>query len=166
MTSSTTATPVSTSMTDAATGKKLQVRRKLRHLSAVQILERRPVELPDGTIVHPLKGNWLITSGSQVIDVVHNLEEKYDVLEEGLLVPREVCAEIEKTTGISTTQTPQKLASAVSRLARITIGTVKIEFTPGQLEEIKSRASKRGYTVKQELDRIIDRIKDEIFYRS
>ena len=149
-----------------STSRKLQVRRKLRALTAQQILERRPVELPDGTVVHPLKGEWLVSSGSQVIDVVHDLDDKYAIIEEGLLIPREVCTKLEKTTGVGTTQTLEKFSAAVDRLARIAIGSIRIEFTPGQVEEIKQRATKRGYTVKQELERIVDRIKDEIFYGS
>jgi hypothetical protein len=135
-------------------------------LTAQQILERRPVELPDGTTVHPLKGEWMIISGSQVIDVVHDLGEKYEIVEDGLLIPRDVCTELEKTTGVATSQSVPKLVAAIERLARISIGTIKVEFTPGQLEEIKHRAAKRGYTVKQELLRIVDRIKEEIFFRS
>lgn len=106
----------------------------------------------------------MITAGEQVIDVVQKLDEKYEIVEEGLLLPRALCVQIEQTTGIGTTQSAAKLVPAIERLARISIGTIKIEFTPGQLEEIKRRATKRGITVKQELQRCVDRVKDEIFF--
>jgi hypothetical protein len=42
---------------------------------------------------------------------------------------------------------------------------VKVEFSPGQLEEIAHRAAKRGRSVEAELNAAVDRIKDEIFHR-
>lgn len=108
--------------------------------------------------------DWMITAGEQVIDLVRKLDEKYEIIEEGLVLPRETCVQIEKTTGIGTTQSVEKLVAAIDRLARVSIGSVRIEFTPGQLEEIKHRAEKRGITVKQELQRAVDRVKEEIFY--
>lgn len=120
--------------------------------------------MPDGTILPCEINEWVIAAGNQVIDCVKNLSEKYEIVEEGLLLPRTVCVQLEQTIGIGTTQSAAKLIPAIERLARISIGTVKIEFTPGQLEEIKHRASKRGITVKQELQRCVDRVKDEIFY--
>ena len=124
----------------------------------------RELEMPDGTVLSGRKGEWMITAGQQVIDLVGKLDEKYEIVEEGLLIPRSVCTQLELTTGVGTTQSVAKLVPAVERLARIAIGTIKIEFTPGQLEEIKHRATKRGITVKQELQRCVDRVKEEIFY--
>jgi hypothetical protein len=61
--------------------------------------------------------------------------------------------------------TPADLVAAIERLASIAIGAVKVEFSPGQLEEIAHRAAKRGRSVEAELNAAVDRIKDEIFHR-
>lgn len=113
-------------------------------------------------------GDWIVTLGTELVDICAEEEFrlKYDEIVEGTLVPQGVCRQIEDLTGIGSTQTPEKLYQAVDRLARIAVGDVKIDFTPGQLEELKHRAGKRGLTVKQEIQRVIDRIKDELFYRS
>lgn len=116
----------------------------------------------------PNPGDYLIHRGAQVIDVCDEatLKRSYMVVEEGLFVPKETCDLIECITGVGTARTPKELLAAIDRLAFIEIGGIRIQFTPGQLEEIKHRAEKRGYTVAQELGRIVDRIKDEIFFRS
>lgn len=116
--------------------------------------------------VHP--GDWIIQRGVDLIGVLTDkaFREEYEFVIDGLLVPQATCQQIEAITGIGTTKTPDELYNAVDRLARVSIGHVKIDFTPGQLEEIKHRARKRGLTVEQELSRIVDRIKDEIFYKS
>lgn len=113
-------------------------------------------------------GDWIVTIGTDVVDVVTEKEfkSKYELVEEGVLIPRAICVQIEEITGVGTARTPEDLYQAVDRLARIAIGDVQIGFTPGQLEEIRHRAFKRGLTVAQELQRIVDRIKDEIFYKS
>lgn len=113
-------------------------------------------------------GDWIITVGDTLIEILNDrlFREKYEPVVEGTLIPKSTCTAIEAVTGIGTTRTHGELLAAITRLARIAIGTIEIDFTPGQLEEIARRATKRGYTVKQEFQRIVDRIKDEIFYKS
>lgn len=157
--------PGSTSTPEpSSTSSKVQVRRKQRALTAQQLTTAKELEMPDGTVLPGLRDEWMISAGHQVIDIVKKLDEKYEIVEEGLLLPRSLCVQLEQTTGIGTTQSAAKLIPAIERLARISIGSIKIEFTPGQLEEIKHRASKRGITVKQELQRCVDRVKEEIFF--
>jgi hypothetical protein len=164
-TSSVTGTPVSTSTSEtSSTSKKLQVRRKQRPLTAQQLTGFASLEMPDGTVLPGREQEWMISAGAQVIDLVQKLDEKYEIVAEGMVLSREVCVQIEKTTGIGTSHSVDKLVAAIERLARISIGSVKVEFTPGQLEELKHRATKRGSTLKQELQRAVDRVKDEIFY--
>lgn len=109
-----------------------------------------------------------MTLGAELIEVVGDKDfaTKFARIEEGTLLPPGTCTQIETITGIGTTQTADGLFAAIDRLARIAIGDIKIEFTPGQLTEIRHRAFKRGSTVKQELQRIVDRIKDELFHHS
>ena len=71
---------------------------------------------------------------------------------------------LERTTGLASTRTAADLLAAVERLAKIQIGSIAIEFTPGQLEELARRATKRGHTIRQELELAVDRVKGEIFH--
>ena len=93
------------------------------------------------------------------------LAVRYIVDEGGQLLSQAICDRLELTTGLGSTRTPEDLCTAVERLAKISIGTIQIDFTPGQLEEIHHRAVKRGRTVKQELQAVVDRIREAIFWR-
>lgn len=117
-------------------------------------------------LVYP--GDWVISAGEQIIDAVtaKAFDSRYEVITDGLILDRATCVRIEETTGVGTTRSASELEKAVGRLARILVGEVRIEFTPGQLEELAHRASKRGFTIKQELQRVVERIKDELFFRS
>lgn len=113
-------------------------------------------------------GDWIISRGALIVDWArgHALDEKYEILYEGTLaVPPAVVKRIEATTGLGTGRDPYGLVEAIERLASISIGTIHVEFTPGQLAEIAHRAGKRGHTVQQELEAAVDRIKGEIFHR-
>jgi len=137
-------------------------------LTAKHPIDGRGVMLPSGQVTFPALTDYIISRGDQIVDVCDAtaLTARYQIVTEGLTIPRESCVRIEEITGVGTTRTPAELLKAVSRLAAIAIGDVHIPFTPGQLEEIKHRAGKRGFSVAQELQRIVDRIKDEIFYKS
>jgi hypothetical protein len=137
-------------------------------LKAVHPLDGRGLTLPSGQVVFPKLTDWLVMRDGQLIDVCDDahLASGYIEIQEGTFLSRALCVRIENTTGIGTTRSPEELAKAIERLATIQIGHVKIDFTPGQLSEIRHRAEKRGLSVKQEIERIVDRIRDEIFYRS
>lgn len=47
------------------------------------------------------------------------------------------------------------LVAKVQRLADIQIGQIRVRFTPGQLEELKSRAERNGISVAEETRRIV-----------
>ena len=144
------------------------MRRLTPGLAAKQALEPTTVYFSPSAPWSVKPGDWIVTLGTDVVDVVSPKEfpTKYAFIEEGTLIPRADCTRIEEITGVGTARTAEDLYQAVDRLARIAIGDVQVRFTPGQLEEIKHRARKRGLTVPQELQRIVDRIKDEIFYKS
>lgn len=122
--------------------------------------------LPTGQPITAKAGDWLITRGQQVVDVVAALEPTYEPLSAAMLeIDVAVAQRLERTLGLGAAHSPFTLVEAVERLASISIGTVHVDFTPGQLDEIKHRAGKRGHTVEQELRAVVDRIKDEIFHR-
>jgi hypothetical protein len=75
------------------------------------------------------------------------------------------CNRLEETLPLGCTQSPSSLVAAVERLASLRFGDIRIPFTPGQLQEIQHRAAKRGRTVEAEMQAVVDRIRDELFYR-
>ena len=148
---------------------KLSVRERLASLIAVRLASSQVVTLADGRTRAAVEGDWLITRDRQVVDLVGpaQLTTRYEVVSAGgVALSQTVCERLEATTGIGSTRTPDLLVQAVERLARITIGEIHIDFTPGQLEEIAFRAKKRGQTVAQALQAVIDRIREELFWRS
>lgn len=137
-------------------------------LTARQIDKNTIITLASGARAGAVAGDWIIANGSIAIEVCPNreFEHRFEPYDQGLVLPKAICTQLEEITGIGTTKDAPTLLKGVQRLAHIVIGDIRIDFTPGQLEEIAHRAMKRGYTVEQELARIVDRIKDEIFYKS
>jgi len=83
----------------------------------------------------------------------------------GLTLTLIQCGRLEETLGIGATRSFEQLVKAVERLAAIKVGEIKLPFTPGQLTELKHRAEKRGRTIEQEMKAVVDRIRDELFYK-
>lgn len=144
------------------------MKRKVPTLTAKRVATPGHAQLPDGSEILTAPSDYLIAVGTQLLDVVtaKQLDVNYDVIREGdLTLTREECRRLEATTGLGSTGSGPALCAAVERLAAIEVGEVKIEFTPGQLEEIAYRAKKRGRTVFDELSAVVARIKDELFHR-
>lgn len=115
------------------------------------------------------KGDWIIHQGETVLAALttDELLNQYDLVQEhSLLLDRPTCEAVEQRIGLGSTRTSADLLRALDRLASLRIGEVRIDFTPGQLEELVHRADKRGITLAQEIARVVDRIKEELFYRS
>ena len=142
---------------------------KLPALTAVRLATAQTVQLADGRDLHATVGDWLITRGRIIVDVVGQaqLAERYSIVDGNeRLLSAALRTRLEQTLGLGSTRTPEDLIEAVERLAAISIGTIHIDFTPGQLEEIKYRSTKRGRSVEQELQAVVDRIREEIFWKS
>lgn len=75
------------------------------------------------------------------------------------------CLRLEDTLGLGSTQSVATLVQAVERLASMKVGDIRIPFSPGQLAELQHRASKRGRTVQAEMEAVVKRIEDELFYK-
>lgn len=147
----------------------MTVRARLPLLTAVRLATDQQVILPDGRMVRAVVGDWLITRGRATVDIVGpaQLAERYSTMDPGeRLLTTASCTRLEQTLGLGATANTDNLVAAVERLARISIGEIHIDFTPGQLEEISYRATKRGRTVKQELQAVVDRIREEIFWKN
>jgi hypothetical protein len=174
-------TPASPSLTAATPGTglkapalplpaKLLVRRKSEPLSAVlNEAETGELTLADGRTVLATKGHYIIRRGALAVTVLQanqiGLGRDYEPVQDALTLSPDQKQRLEATLGFGATRTAPDLVTAVERLASISIGTIRVEFTPGQLEEIAHRAKKRGHTVQQELEAAVDRIKGEIFHR-
>lgn len=55
------------------------------------------------------------------------------------------------------------LLAKVKRLAGISMGHIRLGFTPGQLETLKEKADRQGKTVEQLIDQMAPRIYEQFF---
>jgi hypothetical protein len=83
----------------------------------------------------------------------------------GLHLTLAECQRLEDRTGLGSTRSAEALIAAVERLASLSIGEVRLPFTPGQLEELVWRAQKRGRTLESEVQAVVNRIRDELFFQ-
>lgn len=138
-------------------------------LTAVPLTQPSAVTFADGRQATGQSGDFLITRGSLVIDLVGptSFAERYSVIDErALTLDGSTRDRLEQVLGIGATRSPDHLLAAVDRLARIEIGGVRIDFTPGQLEEIARRAKKRAWSVEQAIKSVVDRIREDLFWRA
>lgn len=144
------------------------VRRRAVSFVASRVAQKGEIETVQGTRVATQPGDWIITQGKLVLDVLPDkvFPGPFELVHEGgLLIPPVDREAIEAVAGIGACRSSLELVRSVQRLARIQIGGIDVPFTPGQLEELAARATKRGRTVQQELQAVVDRIRDELFWR-
>jgi hypothetical protein len=55
------------------------------------------------------------------------------------------------------------LLKKVQRLAGITYGHIRLQFSPGQLEDLKRKADRQGKTVEQLVEQMAPRIHEQFF---
>ena len=135
-------------------------------LTAIPVVRPEGVTLPDGTRLTAHPGEWMIAQGSQVVDVLSaaDLHKKYEPTEkEGLILRGPERSRLERALGTGSTQTPEMLTTAVERLARLRVGDIQVDFTPGQWEEIAHRASKMGLPPAEVLKRLVDRFMQDVW---
>lgn len=164
--SATTTTPPTS--TDFSHRKRIVVRAKpsQKTLSAFQLTAPEAFTLPDGEDVRGRNGEWVLLHGLIVVDVIPPAmfaERFEEVVENTLTIAGTVRARLEKALGFGSTLTPEHLAAAVERLARLSIGTIDLDFTPGQWEELQHRASKRGISLEALVQQVVDRITSEFW---
>lgn len=110
--------------------------------------------------------DWIIARGESIIDVVSDSRflQKYERADApGLQIVDAHRTKLERALGIGSTETPEHLVTAVERLARLTIGDIPIDFTPGQWETLAHRAQKRQISVNALLRQIVDKITADIW---
>lgn len=159
--------PPVASVEDKATRVRVPVQLKPRDtLFATQATTTEQLTLPNGfgRLVYP--GEWIISRQDRVIDVLPEsaFAQFYEPVRQGLFVPQTIGASLERTLGIGAMEHPLALLAAVDRLASLHIGTLRIDFTPGQWEELKHRAEKNGTSLEAEIERIVARLREDIFW--
>lgn len=123
--------------------------------------------LPDGTVKGGAAGDWLITTSTNLtVDLVaaDKLHATYEVLQEALTISRRTQQTLEASLGLGTCGSEAALVAAVERVARVTVGGVAIDLTPGQLEALAVRAEKRGRTVGEEIAEVARVTAEHLLY--
>ena len=127
------------------------------------------MRLSSGEEIAAAPGDWIVANQRTLLAVVpaRTFPAPYELVDPAALTLSNADrTALESTLGLGATQTPAALVAAVSRLARLRVGEVEITFTPGQLEELAHRAEKRGRSLQAEIEAVVDRIREEIFWRS
>lgn len=148
---------------------RLVVRRPGPTFVAVRVSQRGEIDLVDGVRALAEIGDWQISQGKMTLAVVAAaaFPKPYEIVQEGgLTLSAEDRTALEAIVGVGAARSGSDLVKATARLAQIAIGQVEIVFTPGQLEELAHRASKRGRSVEAEIRAVVDRIRDELFWKS
>ncbi len=130
-------------------------------LTAVPVVKEQVVILPTGDEVRAWPGEWLITRDQQTIEVLSQtaFARAYEQTEDvGIPVSGAIRSRIERTLGLGSTETPEHLATAVERAARLVIGDIRVDFTLGQWEHLAHRAGKMGLTVEALVLRVVERV--------
>lgn len=168
MPSTSSPTPTAAISTDLAPRTRLSVRAKAspKILSAFRLDRTESFTLPDDEIKTGVPGSWVLSKGVIVVDVIsaREFDARFEeVSDRDLQISGALRSRIEQTLGFGSTETPEHLATAIDRLARLVIGNNEIHFTPGQWEEIAYRASKMGLTVEALCKRIADRVTQDFW---
>jgi hypothetical protein len=82
-----------------------------------------------------------------------------------LLVRKKERQELEALLGQVSLQSDSDLVERVKRLAALSIGEVKLQFTPAQLTEMKRRAEKNKRTFQEELAVSVRSVQSLVFDR-
>jgi hypothetical protein len=141
--------------------KKVRARETL--LTAEQLTESKRVRLGSKLVIaHP--GDWLILDiDGHEIDVVKVLTSDYEIIEPGLLLPETCRPDLERVLGLGVMKSPKDLVKAVDRLARLEIGGILVDFTPGQWEELTRKAAVQDQTVEVYLNRMVKKFTQDLW---
>lgn len=135
-------------------------------LTAYQATAGESVKLFSGVKVYVHPGMWVVANGSQIVDVIPEelFKERFEAAAtDSLIIPGEVRAALEQTLGFGSTESAQTLATVAGRLARLSVGDIAIDFSPGQWDVLKHRASKRGITTEALVRQIVDKLTQDIW---
>lgn len=80
-----------------------------------------------------------------------------------LVLTGEGLEEVDRLLGLGSTQNPIAFLAAVRNWAGITIGGIRLDFTPAQLAEIAYRAEKQGKTPEDVVRDIVEQMNHQFF---
>ncbi len=72
--------------------------------------------------------------------------------------------EVERLLGLGSTQNATTLMAAIRAWAGITLGDIRLDFSPAQLEELALRAEKQGKPTKDLVEDLVQQICRDLFY--
>ena len=81
-----------------------------------------------------------------------------------LVLTGDALERVDALLGLGSTASPQAFIQAVEGWAGITIGGVRVDFSPAQLEEIAHRAEKQGKTPQEIVEGIVADLSKDFFY--
>lgn len=98
--------------------------------------------------------------------VVQQLERFVDAppTQRSIILTGEALQEADTLLGIGSTADAATLLAAIRRWAGITIGDIRLPFSPSQLQEIAHRAQKQGKTPEAICRDIIDQMAQDFFW--
>jgi len=82
-----------------------------------------------------------------------------------IILSGESLEEIDRLLGAGSTLSAEALIQAVKRWAGISIGDIRLHFSPAQLQEIAIRAKKQGKSPEAVCQDIVDQLAHEFFYQ-
>lgn len=143
----------------------VRLRNRAQTLTAWQVDKEQIVETIERTL-RAFPQDWIIAAGEKPIDVVtaKQFESLYEPIEKrGLILTAEDQTALAKTLGFGSTNSSHDLTLAVQRLARLKIGGVDVDFSPAQWEELTHRAQKRGLSLTVYLDRMVEKLLQDLW---
>ena len=150
------------------TGPRLQVHevRPAQAYTAYPLTEKTYLTLPSGTVLTGYPGEWVITREATVYAIVSEQEfrQHYAPADRPKLqITPEDQSTLAKLLGFGSTNSSLELTRAVEKLARLRIGDVEVNFSPGQWEEIARRAEKRGQPIAKYMIGVVDKVLQDLW---
>jgi len=112
-------------------------------------------------------GDVRITNeAGEAIDVISAdlLTEFYeDVKSDAFALTPDQITRCAKVLRFGATKSAEEFTQAVESMAKVAIGGVKVEWTPGQIDQLKHRASKRGVSVQAYIQSLVEKFMQDIW---
>lgn len=127
------------------------------------------VRVANQRLIQTRPGDWLVEDAGILLEVCSDpeLRKKYEVQESGqLILSPAIRRQFEDLLGIGATESGDRFLALVTRLAQLQLGTLTIALTPAQAEEIARRAVRNNLSPQQGVQRVLDRLQEELFPRT
>lgn len=152
----------------AKVGQHVRVRRKDAQtvFLVTPVDEAQRIQTRHG-LLYARAGDLQITKSDGTVENVvppELLNAMYERVDEGsLTLSADHITRLGKLLQFGGTRSSESLVQAVEQLVHVSIGGVDIEWTPAQVDELKHRASKRGWTVEQYVKFLVDRFTQDMW---